>query len=245
MDHKIGDAISRARQNQKLTQEEFAARLGVTPQAVSKWERGTGLPDVSLLPAICRILSIEANQLLGIDLQPLAENNDPAAEQEIRTHLIAEPLAVIFGSKLIPCVVAGLDTNYVNECRRQLAAETGMLLPLLRLRDDPTLAPLEVRITSYDRILFQHTYDCLSDGLYEEIIDHTVSVCRASYDTILNKQLTKAIIDNVRHQFPGVADGLVPEKISYLEVTDYLRQLVKRDGSIRDIIHILEDLERR
>ena len=102
MNQQIGEAISTARQNRKLTQEEFAARLGVTPQAVSKWERGSGLPDISLLPGICTILNIEANRLLGIDCQTIAENNDPAAEQEIRNHLIAEPLAITFGSGLIP-----------------------------------------------------------------------------------------------------------------------------------------------
>ena len=40
MEYQIGNIISQYRQNQKMTQEEFAARLGVTPQAVSKWERG-------------------------------------------------------------------------------------------------------------------------------------------------------------------------------------------------------------
>lgn len=40
MVRQIGENISRFRQNQNMTQEEFALRLGVTPQAVSKWERG-------------------------------------------------------------------------------------------------------------------------------------------------------------------------------------------------------------
>ena len=39
MNH-IGDIISKMRQNKNMTQEEFASRLGVTPQAVSRWERG-------------------------------------------------------------------------------------------------------------------------------------------------------------------------------------------------------------
>jgi transcriptional regulator with XRE-family HTH domain len=39
----IGERIAIERQNKKMTQEEFASRLGVTPQAVSKWERGGSL----------------------------------------------------------------------------------------------------------------------------------------------------------------------------------------------------------
>ena len=40
MKQDIGAIISQARQNRKMTQEEFAARLGVTPQAVSSWRGG-------------------------------------------------------------------------------------------------------------------------------------------------------------------------------------------------------------
>ena len=42
----IGDKISEYRQNKGLTQEELAGKIGVTPQALSKWERGQSLPDV-------------------------------------------------------------------------------------------------------------------------------------------------------------------------------------------------------
>lgn len=43
MGSNIGETICRYRQNRRMTQEEFASRLGVTPQAVSKWERGGSL----------------------------------------------------------------------------------------------------------------------------------------------------------------------------------------------------------
>lgn len=42
-DNRIGEVISRGRQNLKMTQEDFASRIGVTPQAVSKWECGDSL----------------------------------------------------------------------------------------------------------------------------------------------------------------------------------------------------------
>ena len=58
MNHNIGDVISQSRQNKQMTQEEFASRLGVTPQAVSKWERGIGIPDITLVEGICTVLNI-------------------------------------------------------------------------------------------------------------------------------------------------------------------------------------------
>ena len=65
--NKIGKVISLARKKAGLTQESFAAKLGITPQAVSKWENDVGYPDVTLLPAISRILDISLDELFGTE----------------------------------------------------------------------------------------------------------------------------------------------------------------------------------
>lgn len=49
----FGVKILEYRQNKGLTQEELAGRIGVTPQALSKWERGQSLPDITLLAELC------------------------------------------------------------------------------------------------------------------------------------------------------------------------------------------------
>ena len=67
-----------------MTQEAFATRLGVTPQAVSRWERGNGLPDVTMLQGICEVLHINANELLGLAGWEMVENHDSSMAQEIR-----------------------------------------------------------------------------------------------------------------------------------------------------------------
>lgn len=53
---ELGRRISLYRQNKNMTQEELANRIGVTPQALSKWERNQSLPDVSLLISLCNVL---------------------------------------------------------------------------------------------------------------------------------------------------------------------------------------------
>ncbi|MDR0293927.1 MAG: DUF2807 domain-containing protein [Oscillospiraceae bacterium] len=53
------------RKSKGLTQEELAGRLGVTPQAVSKWENGQSYPDITLLPAVAAVLDTDMGKLFG------------------------------------------------------------------------------------------------------------------------------------------------------------------------------------
>lgn len=241
--HEIGAVISQSRQNQKMTQEEFAARLGVTPQAVSRWERGIGMPDISLVEGICRILQISANQLLGFSGQRVVENNDAALEKEICGNLFAEPLSIEIGSGLIPCFAEGTKTDLVNRERRKLVGETGMLVPLLRIRDREELGALEICIRCYDKVLLQTQLECVDGTTYETVVKMVFEQCRQHYDEVLNKQLVKTLADQLKEQYPGVADGLVPERISYLTLERCLQERVRTQGNIRDMIHILEELE--
>lgn len=57
--------ITEERKKAGLTQEAFAQKLGITPQAVSKWENGVGYPDVTLFPVIAETLNIPIQRLFG------------------------------------------------------------------------------------------------------------------------------------------------------------------------------------
>ena len=116
MQNNIGETICQYRQMRKMTQEEFASRLGVTAQAVSKWERGNGMPDVSLLAGICKVLGVSAGALIGVE-ESVVENGNITADREIKNNMIAEPLVLEFGVGLISYIVSGLETDYVNKQR--------------------------------------------------------------------------------------------------------------------------------
>lgn len=64
MNETIGSRISKYRKEKSMTQEELANKLGVSAQAVSKWENDASCPDISLLPQLCRILGITSDELL-------------------------------------------------------------------------------------------------------------------------------------------------------------------------------------
>lgn len=67
-------AISELRKERGLTQKELANLLGVSFQAVSKWENGATLPDVSLLPALSEIFKVSVDQVLGLKSSYNAEH---------------------------------------------------------------------------------------------------------------------------------------------------------------------------
>lgn len=70
---QIGSRLSVCRQNKNMTQEELANKLGVTPQALSKWERGVSMPDITVLPILAEYFQVSTDQLLG--LKPLNGEN--------------------------------------------------------------------------------------------------------------------------------------------------------------------------
>ena len=65
MDHiKIGNQIAILRKKSDLTQEELAEKLGLTAQAVSKWENGHTLPETALLPSLSKFLNSSIDSIL-------------------------------------------------------------------------------------------------------------------------------------------------------------------------------------
>ena len=62
---KINEMIRTRRKEMNLTQEQVASRLGVSAPAVHKWETGSSYPDITLLPALARLLGTDLNTLLS------------------------------------------------------------------------------------------------------------------------------------------------------------------------------------
>ena len=61
---KIGKIIKKVRTDNNLTQKQFADKYGVTYQAVSKWERGINIPDITLIKQISNDYNINISELL-------------------------------------------------------------------------------------------------------------------------------------------------------------------------------------
>ena len=68
MNIKIGAIIKKLRAENNITQETLATAIGVTPQAISRWESEGGYPDIELLPALADFFSVSTDELLGYKL---------------------------------------------------------------------------------------------------------------------------------------------------------------------------------
>ncbi len=74
MNHCFGENFKEQRKKQDWTQEQIAEMLGISSQAVSKWEKGTTLPDISMLPIIANLFHMSIDRLLGVDISKWEEN---------------------------------------------------------------------------------------------------------------------------------------------------------------------------
>ncbi|MCL2528230.1 MAG: helix-turn-helix transcriptional regulator [Defluviitaleaceae bacterium] len=63
----IAQNLKALRKEKEWTQEEVAETLGVSPQSVSKWERGDTCPDISLLPALSNMYKVSIDSIIGMD----------------------------------------------------------------------------------------------------------------------------------------------------------------------------------
>ena len=106
----FGKRISLLRRKEGLSQADLAQMLGVTSQAVSKWECGKGLPEVSLLLPLCGLLEISVNDLLSgekvceIDYRKKAEENMMDLIKENQENRRRMGLSIVCGSITIVAV---------------------------------------------------------------------------------------------------------------------------------------------
>ncbi len=78
----LGLKIKKLRLEQEWTQEQLAEMLGVSIQAVSRWENSQTYPDISLLPAIASIFEVSVDSLLGVDVYQKNEKISKILEED-------------------------------------------------------------------------------------------------------------------------------------------------------------------
>lgn len=247
----MAERISSARKDMGFTQEELSVRLGVSAQAVSKWERALSTPDVELLLALSQILNISVDMLLKADAQPLQKAAESA--YDFRKHNIMSPqrindqmIIISFGKEITPL----FSDDYIacfSAMRIEIFSETGVVLPVIRIRDDIKLSGLQITIEILGNEIWNKTYTELSDNINISIKDEIISQLKLSAKKILpdfvNRHMTKVIVENIRSNAPFIVEGVIPERISLSRLRSILKELVAGGVSIRNIAKIIEIID--
>ena len=143
---KIGSNIAALRKEKGITQEELANALGVSAQAVSKWENNSSCPDVSLLTVIADYFGVTVDALLRSGAEEITRADSPSTDNNVAAVRggkrnvrikVTQPngketnIKVPFG-----VVKMGLRVDNVFGLQRDVADKIGALL------DDPAAADI-------------------------------------------------------------------------------------------------------
>lgn len=257
---QIGLRLSNCRQDRNMTQEELAGRLGITPQAVSKWERGASLPDISMLSDLARLLDVSADWLLGLrterDAQAGYPDRDAGAAQleqrqieQVQMEMgsclrnCLSPLELAFGQGLVPAFMDnGSFLEQIRHMKVRLAKE-GIWTPITRVRDLPSLGEMEFAVLSFRNVLYSEALDTVDERTLKHMFGRLEETVRCRYHDILYPDLVKDMVDNLKVRYPALIEGIVPEKISYGLLTETAKRVMAEGISACYFPRIIEFME--
>ena len=247
--NEIGKRIAEYRRERKLTQEELANRIGISAQALSQYERGMRYPDIEILKSLCTVLCVSSDYLIGLKETNINEIDDVEIEKEIWWNLrnSLSALSIVFGSDYVPSWNNDKHVELISNLRLRLSRE-GILMPIVRLSDWIQLKPREFIILAYDNVLYHEEIGENKLINVEYIVQKLEEVVRQNYAEIINIDIIKALVDNLRINHNAIIDGIIPEKVPYGQLLAVCKGLLGRGDGMNyfsQIVEILGELNRK
>ena len=214
----IAENIRSLRRKSGFTQEEVANWLNVSPQSVSKWERGDTYPDITLLPALANLFKTSIDGLVGMD-----RINDTAAKAAIfkaaHKHLRAGDLAEA--------------ANILEEAQKTFPHDTGLLSEhalVLALTADPT--SLKRSIALCERVL--------SDDPSEKVRHTTRAALCLIHLKLGDQETARACAGNLPHvrESREMILARIQQGMDHQEIDAYLRLITLGEDEDQDAICI-------
>lgn len=107
MNNKTGQLIEKYRKEKNLTQVELAEKLGVSKSAISKWENGNNLPDITLLEPLSEILGIDKLLLFTSEYEAKEEANEKTKQVKKKDIFKIITISILF-------IFSIAFTNYIS-----------------------------------------------------------------------------------------------------------------------------------
>jgi len=167
----FGEKLNSMRKNSGFTQEEVAVRLGISPQAVSKWENDLSCPDIMLLPEIAKLYGKSVDELLGTD-----DFNEADAKESVIDNKISKQNAEIKDSFLRKNIGDGKMFLKVNVIT-QNGDNINVRLPVTLLKSvKGLLGSIKINNSAADwidlsEIDFDMIFELIDSGVMGEIVN--------------------------------------------------------------------------
>ena len=136
---KLNEKIFSCRKRASLSQEELAARIGVSRQAVSKWELGTAVPELDKLLALAKEFSVTTDWLLSDEFEDAEEDNFEQAEDERseQLHTWVQDVPGVIGKLLrrygwlfgVYIFLGGVGFTFVGGLARKMVSSMMSMIP--------------------------------------------------------------------------------------------------------------------
>jgi len=156
MQHSIGKTIRELRKSRGLTQEELAEKIGVTAQAVSKWENESGMPDISQIVPLAHIFGVSADTLLGTG--DIKKNEDVSeilqrAQKKLRFPLTVECLTDKYNVLLEGLKIYPNNFTLILQC---MELEISLAYPLNPVYDEKNAKALYESCEKHANTIFSY-----------------------------------------------------------------------------------------
>lgn len=124
----IGRKISELRKEKNMTQMELADKMNISFQAVSNWERGNSMPDISKLPELAEILSVSIDELLGEESEIIENIINNRTEEYLKSNSVSPDEFLAIAPILKP---EQADTIFTNATPPFELSEISDILPFI------------------------------------------------------------------------------------------------------------------
>lgn len=246
--HGFGNRLKSVRQDRGYTQKQLAGLLGVTEQAVSKWERESSYPDISMLNGISEVMDCSLDYLFQYQSgkKNLLAQDSIELRDEINRYLLSDIISLEFGESLISLFMEEGRQGYphINDLRCQIAEQWGIIIPAIRIMDELTLEPNQYNININGRCVYDGKQDDVNEDGLIFILDRLKEMILKNIESVLNNQTVYYLIENLRRHYPYVVENIVPDVISYSTIRQVLIHLIKDYGCpAKPLILIIETME--
>lgn len=186
---RIGKIIKENRIKNNMTQADLADKVGVTYQAVSKWENGKNIPDIAILTEISKLFNLDINELLG--------NNSAKKKSNIKYIIIVIVLFIIT-TGLIILKFNHKETFKMTEIKS--TCEQYDINGVVAYNKNKT--SIYISNVNYCGKKDEKKYKKITCNLYEKLDDKTIKIksCSSKTNTTLEEYLkdVKINVDNYK-----------------------------------------------